>query len=43
MTFTIPIWLIWTLGIIVGLPALIYILLCVYVATSILFSGGFKL
>lgn len=45
MTFTIPVWVMWTIGFIVGIPALVFILFCAWVGYAflkgVIENGGF--
>lgn len=45
MTFTIPVWAMWAIGLIIGIPALIFILLFAWVGYAflkgIIENGGF--
>lgn len=45
MTFTIPVWVMWAIGFIVGIPALVFILFCAWFGYAflkgIIENGGF--
>lgn len=45
MNFTIPIWILWTIGLVLGIPILVFILFCAWFGycflKGIIENGGF--
>jgi hypothetical protein len=42
MTITIPIWLLWTLGLL-GVSLLVFFVICAYIGFLLITDGGFRL